>query len=49
MFKSQFLPILSTKSHFQALRGHENESRSEWKQEIQGIWCLKNSITRIAL
>ena len=37
MFKRRFLPILSTKSHFQILCGHENGSRSNWKQEIQGI------------
>ena len=41
MFKSRFLPILSTKSHFQALRGRGNWSRSDWKQEIIGIWCLE--------
>ena len=49
MFKSQFLPILSTKSHFQALRGRENESGSDLKLEIQEIWYLNSSITWIAL
>ena len=37
------------KSHFQAFHRHGNESRNNWKQEIQGIWCLKSMITRISL
>ena len=37
--------MFSTKSHFQIL-GRKNESRSEWKQEIQGLWCLESSITQ---
>ena len=28
------------------LLGRENESRSEGKQEIQGLWCLDSSITK---
>ena len=41
MFKRQFLPVLSKISHSQALRGSENESRRNWKQEIQGILVTK--------
>ena len=46
MLKNRFLLILSTKSHFQTLLEHINESRSEGKQEIQGLWCIDRSITR---
>ena len=45
MFKSQFLPIILMKSHFQALHGCGSWSRSDWKQDIQGIWCLDILIT----
>ena len=34
------------KSHFQSLHVCKNESRSEGKQEIEGLWCLDSSITR---
>ena len=39
-----FLPRWSSKSHSQTLCGCRNESRSDWEQEIQEIWCLKGSI-----
>ena len=39
-------PCSSTKSHFQTLLRHKSESRSEGKQETQGLWCLDSSITR---
>ena len=35
-----------SKSHFQILIGQGNGSRSEGKQEIQGLWCLVRLITR---
>ena len=41
-----FLPILSMKSHFQTLLGCANESRSEGKQEIQGLRCLNSLISQ---
>ena len=43
-FKHRFLPRRLSKSHSQALRGPINESRSDWEQEIQEIWCLNSSI-----
>ena len=49
MFKSRFRPILSTKSHFQALRGRDNESRTAGRKRFTGFFCLNSSITRIAL
>ena len=39
-------PYSIKKSHFQPLRRRENESRSYWKQEIQGWWCLDSSTIR---
>ena len=45
MYAQKILPILSTKSHFQPLHWCGNESRNDWKQEIQGWWCLNSSIT----
>ena len=43
-FKRRFLPRWLLKSHSQALHGHGNQSRSDWEQEIQEIWCIKSLI-----
>ena len=43
-FKRWFFPCRSFKSHSQTLCGRRNESRSDWEQEIQEIWCLISSI-----
>ena len=43
-FKSRFLPRRSLKSQCETLHGHENESRSDWEQEIQEILYLNSLI-----
>ena len=44
-FKKRFLPIVSTKYHFQTLHKGWNWSTKGGKQENQGLRCLNNSIT----